>query len=72
MVWQVWIAASLSSDCRPRLPVGAVSQVMAGSNRIVSEPRRFSASLWVGQFLVLQAGGLGLLMPSSYHAGFTG
>ena len=36
---------------RPRLPVGAASQVMAGSNQIVSEPRRLSpcyrsASFW--------------------------
>jgi hypothetical protein len=53
MVRQVWIAASLSSRCRPRLPVGAASHVMPGSNQIVSDPRRFSASLWAGQFLVL-------------------
>ncbi len=36
----------------------------------VSEPRRLSAALLLGQFLVLSAEGLGLLMPSSYHAGF--
>lgn len=29
------------------------SQVTAGSNQIVSEPRRFSALLWLGQFRVL-------------------
>jgi len=27
------------------LPVGAASQIMEGSNQIVSEPRRLSASL---------------------------
>ena len=33
------------SGCRPRLPVGAASQIMVGSNQIVSAPRRLSASL---------------------------
>jgi hypothetical protein len=50
---QVWIAASLQVRWRPRLPVGAASQVMAGSNQMVSEPLRLSASLQAGQFLVL-------------------
>ena len=81
---RVWIAAALSSDRRPRLPVGAASQVMAGSNQpygdcgqsptgqwIVSDPRRLSASFYAGRFLVLQAGGVGLLMQPSYHTGFT-
>ena len=45
IVRQVWIAASLYSGCRPRLPVGSASQVMPGSNQIVSAPRRFSALL---------------------------
>jgi hypothetical protein len=45
IVRQVWIASTLQSGCRPRLPVGAASQVMAGSNQIVSEPRRLSALL---------------------------
>ena len=35
------------------LTVGAASQIMVGSNQIVSEPRRLSASLSAGQFLVL-------------------
>ncbi len=38
---------------RPRLPVGAASHVMAGSNQIASEPRRLSALLYAGQFRVL-------------------
>ena len=42
---QVWIAASLLSGCRPRLPVGAASQVTAGPNQIVSAPQRLSAAL---------------------------
>ena len=45
MVRQVWIAASLQSGCRPRCPVGAASQVMAGSNQIVRKLRRLSAAL---------------------------
>jgi len=45
IVRQVWMAASLSSGWRPRLPVGAAPHIMAGSNQIVSEPRRLSASL---------------------------
>ena len=54
IVRQVWIAASLQSGCRPRLSVGAASQIMARSNQIVSEPQRFSAALQAGQFLVLR------------------
>lgn len=50
IVRQVWMAASLWSACRPRLPLGAASQVMEGSNQIVSEPRRLSAWLYLGQF----------------------
>jgi hypothetical protein len=45
IVRQVWIASSLQSGGRPRLPVGAASQVMVRSNQIVSEPRRLSALL---------------------------
>lgn len=45
IVRQVWMAASLSSGWRPRLPVGAAPHIMAGSNQIVSEPRRLNASL---------------------------
>ena len=45
---------------------------MAGSNQIASEPRRLSALLQLGQFLVLQVGGMGLLMQPSYYAGFSG
>jgi hypothetical protein len=50
---QVWIAASLQVSWWPRLPVGAASHVMVGSNQMVSEPRRSSASLQAGQLLVL-------------------
>jgi hypothetical protein len=42
------------------LPVGAASQDMAGSNQIASEPRRLSASLQGGQFLVVQSESVGL------------
>lgn len=35
-------------------------------------PRCLSASLWAGQFVVLQLEAVGLLMPVSYHAGGTG
>jgi hypothetical protein len=37
LVRQVWIAVSPQSGCRPHWPVGADSQVMAGSNQNVSE-----------------------------------
>jgi hypothetical protein len=53
IVRQVWMAASLSSRWWPRVPVGAASQVMAGSNQIVSEPWRLSALLQAGRFRVL-------------------
>jgi len=45
----------LQSGCRPRLPAGAASRVMAGSNEIVSATRRLSASLSAGQVRVLWA-----------------
>ena len=44
---------------------------MSGPNQIVSDPRRFSASLPVGQFSVLHAGLSGLLIHPGYHADFT-
>jgi hypothetical protein len=44
MVKQVWIAASLKLGCRPRFPGGGGFHTMSGSNQIVSEPRRLSAS----------------------------
>ena len=37
---------------------------------IIRESRRLSALLYAGQFLVLQSGGVGLLMPRIYHVGF--
>jgi hypothetical protein len=43
-VVQVWLAAPLSSGGRPGFPVGAASPVTTGSNQIVGEPRRPSAS----------------------------
>jgi hypothetical protein len=45
IVRHVWTAASLQVCWRPRRPVGAASQFISGSNQIVSEPRRLSASL---------------------------
>ena len=60
IVRQVWIDASLQACGRPRLPSGVASHVMSGSNQIVSETRRLSASLSAGQFRVLQVGASGL------------
>ena len=37
-VRQVWMAASVNVGCRPRLPVGAASHCVPGSNQIDSEP----------------------------------
>jgi hypothetical protein len=71
IVRQVRIAASPHAGCRPRLPVGFAAHAMSGSNQIVGEPQRLSASLHAGQFSVLWIGVLGLLMAASYHAGFT-
>jgi len=50
---------------RPRLPVGAASQVISGSNQIASEPRRLNASLQAGKFMVLELGDFTLLMKHS-------
>jgi len=38
------MAVSLKVCRRPRLPVGAAYQLISGSNQIVGEPRRLSAS----------------------------
>jgi hypothetical protein len=65
------IAASSQSGSRPRLPVAAAPQVIAGPTRIVSEPRRKNASLLDGQDLVSQAGGVGLVMSFGDHNGIT-
>lgn len=70
-VTQVWIAMSLQLCRRPRLPVSAASRVMSRSSQIVSEPRHLSGSLEAGGFVVLSAGGVGLLIHPSYHAEFT-
>jgi hypothetical protein len=67
---RAWMAASLRVRWRPRLPVGAASQRIPGSNQIV-EPRRLRASWWAGPFLALQVRRVGQRMQTSYHAGFT-
>lgn len=41
-----------------------------GMNLIVSEPRRFGASLQAGQFVALQVARAGLLMPTRDDVGF--
>jgi hypothetical protein len=45
IVRHVWIAASLNVCDLPLLPEGLASQSISGSNQIVSDPRRFKASL---------------------------
>jgi hypothetical protein len=45
IVKQVWMAASLNVRDLPLLPEGSASQLISGSNQIVSDPRRFSAPL---------------------------
>ena len=67
----VWIAASENTACRPRVPVCVANHCVSGSRQIDSEPRCLSAELSACQFVVRQARGFGLPMPSSYHAGFT-
>ena len=56
---------------RPRLPVGAASRPIPRSNQIGIEPRRLSASLQAGQFLVLQVGHVGLLTRPGDRTGCT-
>ena len=69
-VWvrQVWMAASPGPGWRPRLRVGVASHSIAGSNQIVTKPRRLGASPWAGPFVVLPVGGVGLLMHRDRHA----
>jgi hypothetical protein len=45
MIKQVWISASLKVRDLHLLPEGLASQSISGSNQIVSDPRRFKASL---------------------------
>lgn len=47
MLRQNWIACSLNIWLRPRLPLGWPCQGMFGSSQMSSEPRAFSASLYV-------------------------
>lgn len=70
IVRQIWMAASLNSGCRPRLPVGVAYHGISGSNQIDSKPRRFSAELYNRQFFVLYFTGVQLLMAARYHHGF--
>ena len=65
------MAASLYCCCRPRLPLGGGTQIIPRSNQIESDPRRFSAALYDGQFVVFYIFGVQLLIPSSYHPEFT-
>lgn len=65
------MAAFLKVRDLPLLPEGSAPQFISGSNQIVSDPRRFSASLQAVQFVVLEVGDVGLLVPISYHTGFT-
>jgi hypothetical protein len=57
--------------CRPGLLFGGGTQTISGANQMDSDPRCFNAVLYDGQFLVLYFVGDPLLIPASYHAGFT-
>jgi len=65
MVRQVWIAASLLTTAF------AAPSAVSGSNQIASDPRRFSALLYVDQFVVLYFVGAQLFIPPSYRARLT-
>jgi len=58
---------------RPGRPHGFDSQGICGSNHIFSDPRRFSAALYSGQFVVryLATAGLGitLIYPARFPRG---
>ena len=41
----VWIASSVNTGWRPRLPVGAACHCVLGSNQIANDPRLASAAL---------------------------
>ena len=69
-VRQAWIAASLKSFCRPRLPFGGGTKTISGSNQIDSEPRRFKLSLYEDKFVVVYFVGDQLLITPGYHTGF--
>jgi len=70
-VRQLRIAASPKPGCRPRLPVGGGRHVISGSSQIVSDPRRFNATLQADQFVVFSFAGSKLFIPASDHAGVT-
>jgi hypothetical protein len=48
-VRQIWVAASLNSGCRPRLPVSGACNGISRSNSSDSEQRCFSAVLCEGR-----------------------
>ena len=64
-VRQAWIAASIKSFCRPRLPFGGGTKTISGLNQIDSEPRRFKLSLYDDQFVVVYFVGDQLLIAHS-------
>jgi hypothetical protein len=55
---------------RPGRPHGFDSQCISGSNHISSDPRRFSAALYSGQFVVRYRGVTGLGITPIYPARF--
>ena len=62
MLRQNWIASSLNVWLRPRLPLGWLCQVIAGSSQMSSEPRDFNASLYVFQLVVRYFCGAGFIL----------
>ena len=69
-VRQSSIALSENRIGRPGRPHGFDSQCICGSNHISSDPRRFSAALYSGQFVVRYFGAAGLGMTPIYPARF--
>jgi len=57
--------------CGPRLPVGAASHCVSGSNQIDNDQLPRQRLAMVGHFVVRLAGGFGPVMNTSYHAGST-
>jgi len=61
MLRQNWIASSLKTWLRPRLPLGWPCQFIVGSSQMNSEPRALSASLYVFQLVVRYFCGAGFI-----------
>jgi hypothetical protein len=64
---QNWIAASLNTAGRPARPLDGACHGSSASSQTINDPRRLSAALYAGQFVVRYLARDGLLITSGYQ-----